>query len=148
MKHNQLSSSSSQNKQILSIDQLLEKIKQITFDFNSYYEHTKQGTLQLYYQQIISEVAKDITLLTLMIKLMQNDVNDFSINDIDIDVDVDADENTKEVAEHFLEIIEMLAIFFAKNKITVYKDLVTAIALCPAEDLKISLLLKKKNKLH
>lgn len=131
MKHNNLPL---QSKEIVSVDQLIEKIERITFDFDTYYQHAKRGTLQLYYQQVVSEIAKDIVFMPFVTKLTESTV--------------DVSEKSNEIVEHFSEIVESLATFFTKDKNAVYEDLLAAMARCPVEDLKVSLFLKKKNRLH
>lgn len=127
------------NDEVASTDQLIENIQRIAVDVDTYYNHVKSGTLRDYYASIINQTAANIIFVPYFSALQHQDDDGDGINITEI---------SRDVLGVFPEVIQTIASMFVKDADVVSNDLMTAIATCPYEDLKISKSLKRQHKLN
>jgi hypothetical protein len=118
----------------LNIEDVVEKLEDLSLDVDSYYDHLTHGTLPDYYREVVQATAVDIIF--------------FPLANLDRDEEFDPVQNSQQVTKKFPKVVELIATMFERDQSSVATDLTRAIQKCPVEDLKAARMLKKANKLH
>lgn len=116
----------------LNIADIVSRIESISMNGSAFYEHVKNGTLEKYYQELLTTMVNDMTLLTI-----ERSYQDF-----------DPVETMTIVNQAYTDMVAMIATLFQKNKQNVTHDLFAIMRLYPVEDIHLSQFYKHQNMLN
>lgn len=119
---------------VVSMEQLIEKLQSVATDVDTYYKHVKKGTLEQYYNSIITEVVIDIVSFPLYLAKEH--------------IDIDREDAEEMLEQDFPRIATTIAKIFAKDEQKVASDIIHALQTCPVQDVRTALKLRMEGKLH
>ncbi len=119
-------------ERFMEVQDVISKFERLTTDGQTYYEHVRNGTIEEYYNILLTELITDMTILPLERGW----------------AGMEAIDDSSEVHRAFRTMIEMVAVLFDKEGESVEEDLIRLMHDYPTEDVRLAQLLRHKNLLH
>lgn len=111
------------------VESIIAALKLRSLDFNTYYNHVVNGTINQYYSSLLSQIASDLLAMSVEREYLGFDP-------------LDPKEDVDEMLIALTEIASVLSTWFLKDHKVVEQDLTTAVQNTSADDIREARFLK------
>jgi hypothetical protein len=116
----------------LEIEDVLDDLRRVAMDGNTYYEHVLKGTTEQYYSNVLTKVVNSMTILPI-------ERGFAGLEPLD---------DGAEVQEAFIQMVSVIADLFGKQRRSVEEDLIRIMHTFPVEDVRSAQHLRHNNRLN